>query len=72
MTSHDIKELIQEGYLHKAVLAAAKFKTNNASSRKIKRAANALKNPEFYKQIKQDPMIIIAEGVAEVISKWGD
>ncbi len=55
-----------------ALKLAAKFQHLGEHRREITRGADALKHPEFYRQLRKDPAALIAEGIAALKERYGN
>lgn len=53
-----------------ALAIAARFFDRSDETKLFKKAHGAAQNPRFYKQIKQDPEAIIAQGLAALAKKF--
>lgn len=65
-----IVRFLKTGRPEKALAMAAKFQDLGEHKDAITKGANALKNPDFYRQIKQDPQAIYQNGVNALIARY--
>lgn len=65
-----IVRFLKTGDGHKALAMAAKFQDLGDHRDAITKGANALKNPDFYRQIRQDPDALIGAGVAALRERY--
>lgn len=57
-------EHMESGRMHDALKLAAKFPNLGKYKAAITRGADALKHPEFYRQLGKDPDALVAAGIA--------
>lgn len=65
-----IVRLLKTGQNDKALAMAAKFQDLGAHRDAITKGNNAARNPDFYRQIKQDPAALVAAGVAALRERY--
>ena len=65
-----IVRFLKTGQPDKALAMAAKFPDLGEHKDAITKGANALRNPDFYRQIKQDPDALVAAGVAALRARY--
>lgn len=67
-----LKAFMAAGDWPKAILAAAKFPDLGDQAAAIHRGREAILRPEFQKQIKRDPAMMIDEAKAALIERYGN
>jgi hypothetical protein len=65
-----IVRLLKTSEERKALAMAAKFPDLGEHKAAITKGNNAAKNPDFYRQIKQDPDALVAAGVAALKARY--
>lgn len=65
-----IVRLLKTGEFPKALTMAAKFQDLGEHKADITKGANALKSPDFYRQIHQDPATLVARGIAALKARY--
>lgn len=65
-----IVRLLKLGENAKALAMAAKFQDLGEHRDAITKGANAAKNPDFYRQIRQDPAALVAAGIAALRARY--
>jgi hypothetical protein len=65
-----IVRLLKTGENTKALAMAAKFQDLGEHKAAITKGNNAAKNPDFYRQIKQDPKTLVAAGVEALKARY--
>jgi hypothetical protein len=70
MDARELRKALKAQDYRAALCMASKVRDNSELAARIKRAYNALLHPDFYKQIKQDPDAIVADGLNAVRERW--
>lgn len=65
-----IVRLLKTGEFPKALAMAAKFQDLGEHKDAITKGNNAQKNPDFYRQIQQDPATLVARGIAALKARY--
>lgn len=66
-----VKEAAASGDWRKAVLLAAKFQDLGEQRNAILSAREAINRPDFQRQMRRDPDILLAAGVAALKQRYG-
>lgn len=65
-----IAVLMKTGKWEEALKMAAKFQDLGDHAKPITQGANALANPDFYRQIKKDPAALVAAGIQALKERY--